>query len=134
MPTFQLEIVTPEKTVYSGEVEKLRAPGTEGGFGVLAGHHPMLASLSIGEMVFSGPENGPKSVAISGGFAEVQRDRVTVLAETAEFALEIDVTRAEAARDRARERLALKQDQQIDETRARLALARAINRLRTGEQ
>ena len=56
MPTFQLEIVTPEKTVYSGEVERLRAPGTEGGFGVLAGHHPMLASLRIGEMVFSEPE------------------------------------------------------------------------------
>lgn len=134
MPTFQLEIVTPEKTVYSGEVERLRAPGTEGGFGVLAGHHPMLASLSIGEIVFSDGKQSPESVAISGGFAEVQRDRVTVLAETAEFAREIDVTRAEDARDRARERLALKQDQQIDETRARLALARAINRLRTGEQ
>ena len=131
-PTFQLEIVTPEKTVYSGEVERLRAPGTDGGFGVLAGHHPMLASLRIGEMVFSEQEQGPQSVAISGGFAEVQRDRVTVLAETAEFAQEIDVTRAEVARDRARERLARKRDQQIDEARARLALVRAINRLRIG--
>ena len=131
-PTFQLEIVTPEKTVYSGEVERLQAPGTEGGFGVLAGHHPMLAALAIGQMVFSEQEQGPQSVAISGGFAEVQRDRVTVLAETAEFAQEIDVTRAEVARDRARERLARKRDQQIDEARARLALVRAINRLRTG--
>ncbi|MCE2438114.1 MAG: F0F1 ATP synthase subunit epsilon [Candidatus Latescibacteria bacterium] len=131
-PTFQLEIVTPEKTVYSGEVERLRAPGTEGGFGVLAGHHPMLAALAIGQMVFSEQEQGPQSVAISGGFAEVQRDRVTVLAETAEFAQEIDVTRAEVARDRARERLARKRDQQVDEARARLALVRAINRLRTG--
>ncbi len=134
MPTFQLEIVTPEKTVYSGEVERLRAPGTEGGFGVLAGHHPMLASLSVGEMVFSEQEQGPRSIAIGGGFAEVQRDRVTVLAETAELAQEIDVTRAEAARDRARERLAQKRDQQIDEARASLALARAINRLRIGVQ
>ena len=132
MPTFQLEIVTPEKTVYSGEVERLRAPGTEGGFGVLAGHHPMLASLSIGEMVFSEQEQEPRSIAIGGGFAEVQRDRVTVLAETAELAQEIDVTRAEAALDRARERLAQKRDQQIDEARASLALARAINRLRIG--
>ncbi len=132
MPTFQLEIVTPEMTVYSGEVEQLRAPGTEGGFGVLAGHHPMLASLRIGEMVFSEPEQGPKSVAISGGFAEVQRDRVTVLAETAEFAQEIDVNRAEAARDRARELLARRREQQIDEARATLALARAVNRLRIG--
>ena len=134
MPTFQLEIVTPEKTVYSGEVEQLRAPGTEGGFGVLAGHHPMLASLRIGEMVFSEPEQGPKSVAISGGFAEVQRDRVTVLAETAEFAQDIDVNRAEAARERAREMLTQKRDQQIDEARATLALARAVNRLRIGVQ
>ena len=134
MPTFQLEIGTPEKTVYSGEVESLRAPGTEGGFGVLAGHHPMLASLGIGQMVFSEQEQAPKSVAISGGFAEVQRDRVTVLAETAELAQGIDVTRAEAARDRAQERLARKRDQQIDEARASLALARAINRLRLGDQ
>ena len=134
MPTFQLEIVTPEKTVYSGEVEQLRAPGTEGGFGVLAGHHPMLASLRIGEMVFSAPEQGPKFVAISGGFAEVQRDRVTVLAETAEFAQDIDVNRAEAARERAREMLTHKRDQQIDEARATLALARAVNRLRIGVQ
>ena len=131
-PTFQLEIVTPEKTVYSGDVESVQAPGTEGGFGVLAGHHPMLAALAIGQMVFSEQEQGPQSVAISGGFAEVQRDRVTVLAETAEFAQEIDVTRAEVARDRARERLARKRDRQIDEARARLALVRAINRLRIG--
>lgn len=132
MPTFQLEIVTPEKTVYSGEVESLRAPGTEGGFGVLAGHHPMLASLDIGRMTFSDREQGSMSVAISGGFAEVRRDRVTVLAETAEFSQEIDVTRAEAARDRARERLEKRREQQTDQARARLALARAINRLRIG--
>ncbi len=131
MPTYQLDIVTPEKTVYSGEVQSLRAPGTEGGFGVLAGHHPMLAALGIGQMVFSEQEQGSKSVTISGGFAEVQRDCVTVLAETAELAQEIDVTRAEAARDRARQRLARKRDLQVDEARARLALTRAINRLRT---
>ena len=134
MPTYQLDIVTPEKTVYSGEVQSLRAPGTEGGFGVLAGHHPMLAALGIGQIVFSEQQQGSKSVAISGGFAEVQRDRVTVLAETAEFVQEIDVTRAEAARDRARQRLARKRDQQVDEARARLALTRAINRLRIGDQ
>ncbi len=134
MPTFQLEIVTPEKTVYSGDVESVRAPGTEGGFGVLAGHHPMLAALAIGQMVFSEQEQGSKSVAISGGFAEVRRDRVTVLAETAEFVQEIDVTRAEAARDRARERLTRMREQQVDEARAHLALARAINRLRIGDR
>ncbi len=142
---FQLEIVTPEKTVYSGRVESLRAPGTEGGFGVLAGHHPMLASLDVGQIMFrpacragvgAGREEGegPKVAATSGGFAQVQRDSVTVLAETAELAGEIDVARAEAARDRARERLARRREAEVDAVRAEMALVRALNRLRVGEQ
>ena len=134
MPTFQLEIVTPEKTVYSGRVESVRAPGTEGGFGVLAGHHPMLASLDVGQIVFREVGEGPKVAATSGGFAQVQRDGVTVLAETAELAGEIDVARAEAARDRARERLARGREAAVDAVRAEMALVRALNRLRVGGQ
>ena len=134
MPTFQLEIVTPEKTVYSGRVESVQAPGTEGGFGVLAGHHPMLASLDVGQIVFREAGEGPKVAATSGGFAQVQRDGVTVLAETAELAGEIDVARAEAARDRARERLARRREAAVDAVRAEMALARALNRLRVGGQ
>ena len=72
--------------------------------------------------------------ATSGGFAQVQRDSVTVLAETAELAGEIDVARAEAARDRARERLARRREAEVDAVRAEMALARALNRLRVGEQ
>ncbi len=133
MPTFQLEIVTPEKTVYSGEVESLRAPGTEDGFGVLAGHHPMLASLGVGQIIFREEGEGPTVATTSGGFAQVQRDSVTVLAETAELAEEIDVARAESARDRARERLARRREAEVDAAQAEVALARALNRLRMVE-
>lgn len=133
MPRFQIEIVTPEKTVYSGEVESLRAPGSEGGFGVLAGHHPMLASLGVGQIIFRKEGEAPKVAATSGGFAQVQLDSVTVLAETAELTEEIDVARAEAARDRARERLARRREPEVDAARAEMALARALNRLRVIE-
>ena len=130
MPTFQLEIVTPEKTVYSGEIESLRAPGSEGEFGVLARHRAMLAALGVGRIQFkeTGAEN--RQVATSGGFAEVHGSGVTILAETAEFGEEIDLARAEAARDRARERLSRRRDADVDETRAEIALLRAVNRLR----
>jgi F-type H+-transporting ATPase subunit epsilon len=132
MPTFELEIVTPERTVYEGTVESLRAPGSNGGFGVLARHHPMLAALTFGQILVREPgQRDPVRMATSGGFVEVQRSRVTVLAETAEPAGEIDVARAEAARERARERLGRRQDPDVDAARAEAALARAINRLRT---
>ena len=130
MPTFQLEIVTPEKTVYSGEIESLRAPGSEGEFGVLARHRAMLAALGVGRIQFkeTGAEN--RQVATSGGFAEVHGSGVTILAETAEFGEEIDLARVEAARDRARERLSRRRDADVDEARAEIALLRSVNRLR----
>jgi F-type H+-transporting ATPase subunit epsilon len=130
MPGFQLEIVTPERRVYSGQVERLQAPGSEGSFGVLVRHAPFLTSLKVGQLAFA-EEGGPLiKVAISGGFAEVRGDRVAVLAETAELAQEIDVARAQAARDRAQERLSRRREETIDEARARVALARALNRLK----
>jgi len=128
MLTFQLEIITPNKTVYTGTVEHFRAPGTQGGFGVLAGHLPMLTSLEVGQILFK-EQGGPfRRLTISGGFAEIQRGRVTVLAESAEFTEEIDVVRAQAARDRALERL--HHAAGIDVIRAQAALARALNRLK----
>ena len=128
MPDFQLDIVTPQRTVYSGAVESLRAPGSEGGFGVLVGHLPMLASLQVGPVYFVEEGGASRQMAISGGFAEVQRDRVTLLAETAEFAEEIDVERARAAQDRARSRL--DQTDEVDTARALASLTRALNRLK----
>ena len=130
MPTVQLEIVTPEKTVYSGEIESLRAPGSEGEFGVLARHRAMLAALGVGRIQFKETGEEDRQVATSGGFAEVHGSGVTILAETAEFGEEIDLARAEAARDRARERLSRRRDADVDETRAEIALLRSVNRLR----
>ena len=130
MSTFQLEIVTPEKTVYSGEIESLRAPGSEGEFGVLARHRAMLAALGVGRIQFKETGAEDRQVATSGGFAEVHGSGVTILAETAEFGEEIDLARAEAARDRARERLSRRRDADVDETRAEIALLRSVNRLR----
>jgi F-type H+-transporting ATPase subunit epsilon len=96
--TFLLDIVTPEKTVLSSPTAvSIQLPGAAGGFGVLAGHAPLLADLGVGECIvrFEGGEQ--KLLALAGGFVDVTRSKVTVLADTAEFDNEIDVTRAEAA-------------------------------------
>ena len=129
---YRLDIVTPELTLFSGEVRHLRDPGTEGSFGALAGHVPMLSAMKVGCLDFIQEGHGEFQVATSGGFVEVQREQVTVLAETAEFATEIDMERAQAARDRALERLA-DDEHEIDEVRAKLALNRALNRLRISQ-
>lgn len=129
MPTFNLEIVTPQRLFYRGEVEGLRAPGVMGSFGVLARHIPFLTALTVGEVIIREPGGDLKHVATSGGFVEVLKAGVTVLAETAEFAIEIDRERSERARDRAKERLR-QRSAEIDRARAEAALARAINRLR----
>ena len=130
MPAFALDIVTPERVAYSGQVASLQAPGSEGSFGVLAGHVPLLTSLQIGRLRFVEEDGNEVQMAISGGFVEVGREQVAVLAETAERVEEIDVERAEAARQRAEERLARVQEEGVDVARAQAALARAINRLR----
>lgn len=130
MAAFALEIVTPERVVYSGQVTSLQAPGTEGSFGVMTGHMPLLASLDIGVLRFADEGGEGVQMAVSGGFAEVGRERVTVLAETAESAEEIDVPRAESSRQRAEERLANRDDGEVDAARARSALMRALNRLK----
>ena len=132
MPAFALEVVTPERVAYSGQVASLQAPGSEGSFGVLAGHIPLLTSLQIGRLRFVEEDGNEVQMAISGGFVEVGREQVAVLAETAERTEEIDVARAEAARQRAEERLARAREERVDVARAEAALARAINRLRIG--
>ena len=130
MPTFDFEIVTPVGSLYSGVIESLRVPGSDGGFGVLARHHPMVASLGVGQVIFRDEGGEERRVSVSGGFAEVLRDGVVILAETAELPEAIDLDRAEAARDRARDRLAAPRDRALDVRRAEVALSRAINRLK----
>ncbi len=122
-----LEIVTPERSIAHGEVDEVVVPGADGSFGVLPGHTPLLASLSVGEIEYR--RGGETSyVAVSFGFAEVLPDRVTVLAQIAEASDEIDVTRAEAAVKRARERLD-RPAAELDYERARLSLLKSLVRL-----
>ena len=109
--------------------EAVVVPSANGYLGVLAGHAPMVAVVGLGVVQF-GRFHGPKrKMAVSGGFLEVSGSRVTILADTAELAEEIDVMRAKAARDRALARLRSR-DAGIDYARAQRALARALNRLR----
>jgi F-type H+-transporting ATPase subunit epsilon len=128
LPTkIALEIVTPERILVTAQVDELMLPGTEGYFGVLPGHTPLLATLNVGEMWYRiGPEK--HFLAIAFGFVEVLPDRVTVLARIAERAEEIDTARAEAAKVRAEERLT-EQKTDWDFERARVALLKSMVRL-----
>ncbi len=132
LPTsIELQIVTPDKLLVREQVDEVEIPGTEGYFGVLPGHTPMLASLSVGEMWYrKGQEKTYLSLAY--GFAEVLPDRVTVLAQLAERAEDIDVARAEEARRRAEVRLVQAKD--IDYERARAALMKSLARLQVASR
>jgi F-type H+-transporting ATPase subunit epsilon len=125
----QLEIVTPRRVVFKGEVTSFSAPGVVGGFQVLYDHAPLLSSLKIGEVKIKEVSGTEFHYAISGGFVEVRENHVLLLAETAERIDEIDAERAKASRDRAQKRMAEKKPD-IDFERARLALYRALNRLK----
>jgi F-type H+-transporting ATPase subunit epsilon len=127
LPTsIELQIVTPERLLLKEQVDEVEIPGSEGYFGVLPGHTPLLASLTVGELWYrKGQEK--TYLLIAFGFAEVLPDRVTILARLAERADEIDVDRAEAARKRAEERLT--QQSEVDYERARFALMKSMMRL-----
>jgi len=128
-----LEVVTPDKLLLSKEVDVVVATGTDGEFGVLHGHVPFLASLAVGEMRFK-EGNDTDYAAISGGFAEVTGDKVTILAEAAELAREIDIDRAQRARERAQQRIEQTRAEEMDYARAEAALQRAMLRLRTAQR
>ena len=125
--TFQLQIVSADRSIVNETVDQIQVPGSEGYFGVLPGHTPLLALLGTGELWFRrGSETS--YVSLSGGFAEVQPDRVTILAQLAERADEIDIARAEAAKRRAEERLS-RPTMDVDSERARVALLKSLIRL-----
>jgi F-type H+-transporting ATPase subunit epsilon len=126
--TFSVEIVTPARVIFQGEITSLSAPGTVGGFQVLYNHAPLLSSLGTGVLKIREPEGKDVVYATSGGFVEVKNNKAVVLVESAEPPAEIDVARAEAAMERAKKRLAAPSPD-IDVDRARAALARALNRL-----
>jgi F-type H+-transporting ATPase subunit epsilon len=126
----KLELATPTRLVVSGEADEVVVPGTEGAFGVLPGHAPLLSLVGTGEVMY---RTGRQEhyLAVSGGFAEVGPDHVTILTETAERPEEIDPARARAAGDRAEQRLRAAAVEETDVDRALSALARARTRLQT---
>jgi F-type H+-transporting ATPase subunit epsilon len=128
LPTkLQLQIVSADRALVNETVDEVEIPGADGYFGVLPGHTPMLAVLGAGELWYrQGQEK--HYLLIAFGFAEVQPERVTILAEIAERAEEIDLVRAQKAKQRAEERLARPQIE-MDAERARIALMKSLIRL-----
>jgi F-type H+-transporting ATPase subunit epsilon len=125
--TLQLLIVSADRSLVNETIDEVEIPGFDGYFGVLPGHTPLLAVLQVGELWYrQGQEKHYLSIAY--GFAEVQPDRVTILAQIAEKADEIDRARAEAARKRAEERIA-RPTMDMDAERARVALMKSLIRL-----
>ena len=123
----QLQIVSAERSLVNEQVDEVEIPGAEGYFGVLPGHTPLLALLGAGELWYrKGAEKDYLHIAY--GFAEVQPDRVTILAQIAERAEEIDLPRAHAARKRAEELLA-RPTVDLDAERARIALLKSLIRI-----
>jgi F-type H+-transporting ATPase subunit epsilon len=128
-----LEIVTPEKMMFTGGVEEVTIPGTEGEFGVLRGHEAFLTSVDIGELNFI--KDGKKTYyAVNTGFAEVTGHKVTVLIETAERSDSIDKDRARRAKENAEARLAQIAKDNIEFEKIHLALVRAITRMNVAEK
>ncbi len=124
----RLEVVTPQERVYSQDIRFVVLPGTEGELGILPEHAPLVSALKTG-LVRMQHEGNTLKIAISGGFAEVRNSKVTVLANAAEREDQIDVKRAQAAKERAEQRLATRSPD-IDIDRAEAALRRALNRLK----
>lgn len=128
----QLVIVTPTRQLLRVQASEVTLPGANGYLGILPGHAPLMTELGIGELNYRGASKSEPILVVSG-FAEILPDRVTVLAETAELAAEIDIERAEAAKARAEKRLA-SGDTNIDWDRATVALQRALIRIQVARK
>ena len=132
MTKLKFEIVTAERMVYADEVNVVIAPGVDGQLAILPDHAPLLTMLQPGDLTVR-TEGDETAIFVSGGFLEVMQNRVTVLADTAERADEIDISRAEEARRRAEERLRI-HPEDVDLARAEVALQRAMMRIKVAER
>jgi|SRR5208282_3830607 len=130
--TFQLEIVTPSRLLVKDLAEEAQIPGVSGYLGILSGHAPLITELGVGEITYKAG-GGTHTLSVAWGFVEVLPDKVTILAEAAERPQEIDVERAQKARERAEQRLK-SNDPQVDYTRAEDALQRAETRLNVAKE
>jgi F-type H+-transporting ATPase subunit epsilon len=129
MSTMLLEIVTPERKIYSHEVNMVIAKGIEGELGILPNHIPMVTPLEIAAVTVKIEGQKDHEIAVHGGFMEVRKDKVIILAESAELPEEIDLDRAARARERAEDRLREAKAQNYDFHRAQRALQRALVRI-----
>lgn len=134
--TVKVDIVTPEKLVFSDDVRMVIARATDGDIGILPGHAPLIAGLKTNVVRIIYPDNNAKEkqIPVHGGFIEVQPNKITILASIAEKPENVDVDRALAAKERAEKRLLeAKDDSHIDVARAEAALSRAMTRLKAVE-
>jgi F-type H+-transporting ATPase subunit epsilon len=130
MASMLLEIVTPERKVYSKQVDMVIARGVSGDLGILPNHIPFVTSLKIAPLRIK-IDAGDEWIAVNGGFMQVGKDKVVILAESAELAEDINIDRAESAKGRAQSRIESKQET-IDFKRAEIALQKAVTRLEVG--
>jgi F-type H+-transporting ATPase subunit epsilon len=134
MAQIRCEVVTAERIVFEGDVDMVLAPGTEGQLGILPQHAPLMTALSYGELIIRREGQEDAFIAIGGGFMEVGPDHVTILADSAERADEIDEERAEEARRRAEDTMAHKKREDVDFARAEASLRRSLVRLKVAKR
>lgn len=128
-----LEIVTPERMAFTGEVEEVTIPGTEGEFGVLKGHETLLSSVEIGELSFT-VGSKRQYFAVNSGYTEVTANKVTVLVETAESAEMINKERAVRAKERAEDKLSKLSKEDLEFEVLSIALQRAVSRISVSDK
>ncbi|MBZ0199360.1 MAG: ATP synthase F1 subunit epsilon [Ignavibacteriaceae bacterium] len=133
MSVINLEIITPSKKAFNGEVKSITVPGTKGSFQVLYNHAPLMSTFEFGEIKITLPDEKVIHLATGGGTVEVNNNKVLILADSVELVGDIDLERAKLAEQRAAERLK-NRDNGIDITRAELSLARATNRLKLADK
>ena len=133
MNELDLEIISPEKKVYSGKVKSVTIPGTKGNFQVLFNHAPLISTIEIGIIKLALSDDSTRVFTTSGGSAEVLDNKVLILSDTVEPIESIDVERAQKSKERAEDRL-INKGVIIDVDRARAALARALNRIKASEK
>ena len=134
MAPIRCEVVTAERTVFEDYVDMVLAPGIEGQLGILPKHAPLMTSLTYGELIIHRESQPDEFIAIGGGFMEVGPEHVIILADSAERAEEIDIARAEEARERAQELMSQKQREDIDFARAEASLRRSVIRLKVARR
>ncbi|WP_284036673.1 F0F1 ATP synthase subunit epsilon [Neobacillus sp. 114] len=129
MKTIKVSVVTPDGPVYESDVEMVSTKAKSGELGILPGHIPLVAPLEIGAVRLKLAGGKQEQIAVSGGFLEVRPEQVTVLAQAAEKASDIDIERAQRAKERAEQRIQQAQQEHVDFKRAESALRRAVNRI-----